>query len=323
MRQDRLERFINNNYWTNTLGLGRSLLALSTLLTLCFNSQEVLFYSGINNQNTPKIQDLSINIYTWFPELAHGYYFSIIVLILVLIGIYPRITCVFHWLVTFSFLTTTALGDGGDQIASILTLLLIPVCIFDKRKWHWSSIEYTHNFYTNSIAAIFYELIRIQMFVIYFFASVGKFPSEEWKNGTALYYWFNEPLFGVNEFYLPFVNIILESPILTSLSTWSVLVLELSLAFAYFISSQKTRMIFLFMGVFFHFMIVLFFGLISFYFVMAAGLIFFLISKNFNYEYRNFNLIITIRSKLNLLFSTSKKHKLFLRLSNKKIYENY
>ncbi len=320
--QNLLNKFVNNNYWTNTLGLGRSLLALSTLLTLVSNNATLLFYSGIRNENIPQITDLKFfNIYTWFSTIESGIYFSIIILILVVIGIYPRITCFFHWLVTYSFIATTTLGDGGDQIASILTLLLIPICIFDKRTWHWSSFEFVNNFYSNSIAAISYELIRIQMFLIYFFAAVGKFPIEEWKNGTALYYWFKEPLFGVREFYMPIIDFLLESPFLTSLTTWSVLAFELLLAFSYFVRSFKVRIIMLCFGIVFHFMIVLFFGLISFYFVMSGGLIIFLISKNFNYEFGNTDIIAAMWNKFNLLLDSTKKYKLHLWISNKESYE--
>ena len=38
-------------YWTNYLGLARSLLGLGLLLTLVFNSNDVLFSYGINNED--------------------------------------------------------------------------------------------------------------------------------------------------------------------------------------------------------------------------------------------------------------------------------
>jgi len=303
----KIELFIDHNYWTNTLGLARSLLALSTLLTLSFNNVELLFYSGILNENTPNVSEFGLNIYTWFPKLEYGYWFSIIILILTITGIYPRIICVFHWLVAYSFFTLATIADGGDQITSILTLLLIPICIFDKRKWHWSTVKYMHNFYSKCVSAIFYELIRVQVFIVYFVASVGKFSVEEWKNGTVLYYWFNEPLFGVRDFFQPFVDFLTNSPILITLTTWSVLIIELLIAFSYFSRNQKIKSIALYTGIFFHFGILLFFGLVSFFLVMTASLILFLTSKNYNYEYRSVNFLSAFRGFNNIFSNSTQK----------------
>lgn len=203
-----------------------------------------------------------------------------------MIGYYPRITCLFHWWITYSFATTSYAVDGGDQIASIITLFLIPICIFDKRKWHWSIDNYNHNFYAKSIAYFSYLLISIQVFVIYFHAAVGKFFVEEWVNGTALYYWFYNSFFGMNDYLVPIMNPILKSPIFITILTWGVLVLELSLSFGIFYKKNRTKLIFCVIGIFFHFFIMLFHGLASFFLIMSATLILFFIAKNYNFQNR-------------------------------------
>jgi len=301
--------YINeNNYWTNFLGLSRTLLALSTFITLLFNNTTLLFFSGVSNENKPNIDNLSLNVYTWFPSIEYGYWLSIGILFFVIIGVFPRITCFFHWLVTYSYFNLTTIADGGDQIASIVTFLLIPICIFDKRKWHWHRKNYEHNFYENMIANIFHWLIVLQVFIIYFFAAVGKFDVEEWKNGTALYYWFTEPLFGPTNFYMPLIDFILKSSFLSTFLTWLVLLFELTLSFTIFTSNKKIKRKLLIAGILFHFGILIFFGLVSFFLTMTACLILFLNSKNTNYDYNNFNITNPFRYIVNLSSNSTKKN---------------
>lgn len=101
-------------------------------------------------------------------------------------------------------------------------------------------------------------LIKIHFFIIYFFASVSKFSVTEWKNGTAIYYWFSDPVFGLNESLSYLILPMLKNPYVVTLSTWFVLVLELFIAFSVFISAKKYKQIAFFLGLFFHFFIGLF-----------------------------------------------------------------
>jgi len=308
MNFERIEKIINHNYWTNWLGLSRSLLAFATLITLFFNDENVLFHSGLNNENFKKFDTISINMYSWFNNFEYGLFLSYFVLILVVVGFYPRFTCIFHWLVTYSFNSITSCGDGGDLIASNITFLLIPICLFDKRKTHWSKEVHIYNFYQKTIATSFYWLICIQVFIIYFWASVGKFKVDEWGNGTAIYYWLTDSLFGAREFFMPLLNIILKSPILTTFVTWSVLVFELMLAFSFIFKSIINKKVILLVGLLFHFIILIIFGLVSFFLVMSACLILYLISKNNNYEYRSFNFSNIIRNFTNIFSIATQKN---------------
>lgn len=298
-----------DKYWTNYLGLARTFLALSTLLTLLGNNTTTLFYSGLMNENHPKIDSFSfLNVYTWFGSLEYGYWFSCLVLLAVVIGVLPRITCLFHWLVTFSFFSTSAISDGGDQIAAIITFLLIPICLFDKRFTHWDRDDNTNGFYANAVASTFHFLIRIQAFAIYFFASVGKFSSLDWKNGTALYYWFTEPLFGAEKTYDFILLPILESPFLTTMMTWTILAMELFIAFNLFIADKKINTIAFWVGIVFHLGILFIFGLVSFFLTMSALLVMFLISKNENYGFSLKHFSFNPRNRNILLLGKTKEH---------------
>lgn len=282
-----IENFIDNNYWTNWLGLSRTLMALALSLTLILNSDITLFYSGIQNENFPKFDHLGINIYTWFGNLETSMIVSLILLIPVIIGIYPRYTCIIHWLVTYSFNVTSIATDGGDQVASIITLLLIPICLLDNRKWHWSTTKQDKGFIAKSIATFTYLILTIQISIIYFFASVGKFKVEEWANGSAIYYWLTQPLFGVTSFYRPIIDLILQNTFLTAFLNWSIIFLELTISLSIFTKSvyYKTKLFIVSIG--FHFFILLLLGIASFSLIMTSCLIILLISKNNNYGFRN------------------------------------
>ncbi|MEO6176366.1 MAG: hypothetical protein ABIP27_14540 [Flavobacterium circumlabens] len=151
-------------------------------------------------------------------------------------------------------------------------------------------------------------MISLQVFTIYFFASVGKFKVEEWKNGTALYYWFTQPLFGGTSFFKPFIDLLLSSPVAATLLNWSVLVIELLIALSIFILDARKKKVIISLGILFHFFIGLFMGIVSFSFVMCSALLI-LISKNVNYEFRIFNFPVASFNFSSLLLLTAKKNK--------------
>ena len=110
------ETLIDLDYWNISLGLARTSLAFGLLLTLLLNSNETLFSFGIENEILPEFNKYDfINIYNIIKDFTIAKYISIFVLILIIIGIYPRYTCIFHWWVTFSFFNTSFAIDGGDQ----------------------------------------------------------------------------------------------------------------------------------------------------------------------------------------------------------------
>ncbi|MDK7375601.1 sporulation-delaying protein SdpB [Weeksella virosa] len=271
-------------YWTNYLGLGRSLLALGLLLTLVFNSNDVLFSYGINNQDFLKCNGINrISLYCLLDNVVLTKSISIAVLLLVIIGVYPRFTCILHWWVAYSFATSSYIVDGGDQIGSILTFFLIPICLLDKRKFHWNRINFKPTFIEKNIAFFSYLIIAVQASIIYFHACVGKFVIDEWVNGTAVYYWVTNSVFGINDNLLFLVNPLFKSPLIMLLITWGVLLLELFLAVNIFLTNKKVKFLSLFLGIAFHFLIIVAHGLVSFFFSMTSLLIIYLISKNYNY----------------------------------------
>ncbi len=278
----KFESLIDLNYWNKMLGVARSSLALSLLLTLLFNTNEVLFTTGINNEVLPSLDKYPfLNLYALIENFTTVKVLSIIILMIVILGIYPRYTCVFHWWVTFSFFNTSLIIDGGDQINNILTLLLIPVCLTDQRRSHWSSpkSDADSSFYAKTIAFFSFIIIELQIAFLYFQASVGKFKVPEWGNGTAVYYWFRHQSYGMNDTLYPLVISLLKNPFIIAYTTWGVLLFELFLCSCIFFKNTKIRKTAWYLGILFHFGIIVIHGLFSFFFAMLGALTLYLAVK--------------------------------------------
>jgi antimicrobial peptide system SdpB family protein len=282
-----LERKIKNiSYkyfpYTNVIGLARSVIAFGTLLTLVVNSSDLLIQKTVEGTLlNPLLNPISsLNKYNFF--LLFGVdnfdlmrFIAILILTIVISGYYIKITSLLHWWISISFFFSSSIIDGGDQIASILTFLLLPLCLSDFRKNHWHtfvSIKSPRNLL--GIFSIF--LIRLQFAVIYFHAAVGKFEVLEWSNGTAIYYWLNHTFFGMPNYLVTTMNELLSSNLSVSILTYGISVFEIALFLAFTASVRYRKIIFPF-SLLFHISIIYFLGIFSFFFSMTGGLILYLI----------------------------------------------
>lgn len=288
--QSRLENFekfvkkLSKRYdpHTNVIGLGRSILALGTLLTLLTNPTHYIFNKSIDGVYfNPLLNttEFTLNEFNFFLLLGPDKAFimqllAITILCFVISGYFMRITSVLHWWIAVSFMLSSSLLDGGDQIAAILSLLIIPICLTDPRKNHWD-VSVKREAPANIIAIMAIWLIRVQVAIIYLDAATGKFPVTEWANGTALYYWLNHSVFGIQNYYAPLLNTILSNSLLEPMLTYSVLILELIL-FASFFAPIRLRKKILPVALSFHLFIILFHGIFSFFFSISSGLLLYL-----------------------------------------------
>jgi antimicrobial peptide system SdpB family protein len=194
------------------------------------------------------------------------------------------ITGFFHWWVCFSLNTTSLVIDGGDQVAAVLSLLMLPICLTDRRRFHWeenrnSDSENYSRELSCFISFTSYVVIRYQVALIYFESVISKFKVPEWIDGTATYYWFLNPYMGVSESFQNVFLYFLSNPYIVCFTTWGALFLEFFL-FAGLFLDKKYRPILFLIGIFFHAMIAIFFGLIPFFFSMAACLTIYLVPIN-------------------------------------------
>ena len=281
--------------WTDVYGLGRSIIALGSLLTLLLSHTSTLFTpSSLRPTAVECTASSAASLFCLLPPeyLEVARWVAVAVLALVVSGWRPRWTGVAHWYVSWSFMVSATISDGGDQVAAILSLLLIPVTLTDARAWHWAVPERqaepespappaTHDderprrWLGALVAWSCWVVIRIQVAVIYFHASIGKLNVEEWTNGTALYYWFTHSYFGAPGWLSPIIWVILDNFFLLTMVTWGVLVLE-ALLFAGLIADRKYWGVLLALGVAMHVGIGLIHGIVSFALIMLGALLLFL-----------------------------------------------
>jgi antimicrobial peptide system SdpB family protein len=154
----------------------------------------------------------------------------VVILATVIFGYQPRWTCVPHWYVAFSLHSDITLGDGGDAVAVITTMLLIPMLLGDRRVWHWSRprVRLAATWRGSSCAA--WLALRCQIAIIYFQAAFSKLLVSEWRQGRAMSTVFVDPNtglpIGVRHVLMP----ILASGVLSALISWSSIAGELMIA---------------------------------------------------------------------------------------------
>ncbi|UKB82304.1 hypothetical protein LF887_14960 [Chryseobacterium sp. MEBOG06] len=278
----------NNLIFNQKIILARCFLAFGALLILFFNDSYELsnIDIGLLADRIENNFSLNFSIFSFFsPPIAKT--ICIFILLFVFTGYLPQLSCFLQAWVHLSICNSFVIVEGGDQIASNLSLLLIPVCLFDARINQWNKEKLNPSLYLknrNVFFGVYYFLIRLQVAVIYLHSGVGKLYKEDWRDGTCLYYWLNNNIFGAPDFILKFVNLLTLSSFAPIIS-WSIIFLELGL-FAYILATNKRiLMLFFFLGILFHFSIFILHGLISFMFPMIGALILYLDKNNYVFNY--------------------------------------
>lgn len=264
--------------WTNVYGVARSSMAFGLFLTLVFTSSVDLFDPARNielaEQSSWILRANLFVILRDYPTVAR--LSAIAILALVIAGWRPRWTALPHWWVAVSFVVSARAPDGGDQVHLVLTTLLLVVALTDARRWHWSPpLPLSDSVGARARAYVvrsFLVIACLQVAVIYLHACIGKLAVEEWRNGTAVYYWFTDPVWGAPSWMEPVLTPIVASPVGVLVLTWGTLAFEFLLAISPLLPRRYRRWI-LPAGLGFHFCIALVHGLISFFFSMAAALV--------------------------------------------------
>jgi sporulation delaying protein B len=276
------QRWSMTTPWTNVYGVARSLLALATAGTLTFSATGTLFRPAAGLPTAPYcLGPGRISLFCLVPHdrLWLARWLSVAILLVVASGWRPRFTAIFHWWVAFSLFVSATIPDGGDQATAVITLLLLPVALTDARRWHWQSLpdgtSTTMHAALRMLALSALFVIRLQVAGIYLNSSIAKLAVTEWRDGTAVYYWISQPVFGAPGW--------LHGPLLavaaTSLGviamTWGSLILEFTIAIAIVMPRRSWKYL-LVAGILFHGFIALMMGLVSFSTAMAAALILYL-----------------------------------------------
>lgn len=278
----KIRQWTYGNPWTNVYGVARTLLALQAAAVLGFNSADILFTPIVGAPDPPTCTSaIQASLFCLAPEgfLDGARWIAILILLIVASGWRPRITGVLHWWVSFSFFSTTSLPTGGEAITAILTFLLIPLTLTDPRTWHWERVEEStwssFSVYRRFTGWGTYLLIRIQIAAIYFHSAAGKVTVEEWRNGTAIYYWLTDPAFGLPPWAESVLLPMLESGIVVTAVTWGTILLEFFL-FAGLVMDKRGWPYLLWLGTSLHVGIAFLIGLPAFSTAMIGVLILYL-----------------------------------------------
>lgn len=275
------------NPWTNVYGLARSLIALSTLLTLLINDAEIFFRPTSDTNIYPNCFNTTISIFCLVPSdyfyLNIARWVCIILLAVIVSGWRPRITGVIHWWISYSLLSSGVTLDGGENVAAVLTFLLIPLTLGDPRKNHWGKLELRNNekIYSRIIAFITINFIRVQVAIIYYHSTVAKLSVPEWIDGTAVWYYVQSPMLGFNDFLKKIFSFAISTELIL-IPTWGTLILQSVLVMALF-APKKYWKYFLIPAIFMHEIFAILLGLFSFSLIMLGALILYLhpIEKSF------------------------------------------
>lgn len=269
--------------WTNVYGVARSILAFGGVIALAFTPSDLLFApaAGVDRSSVCSgARTVAVFCLAPADRLEATKWICIAVLAVVVSGFRPRLTGVLHWWVAFSISSTVTLTDGGDQVAAILTLLLVPLTLTDPRRWHWSYVgprcerqRSLTGWLPHVIGAWSLLLIAVQASLVYGDAFIGKLGVNQWRDATALYYWTRQSTFGSPGWVRPILHALTLNAAGVTVMTWGALVLELVLALGIFADGRACRTWLLRTGIAFHLTIAVLIGLPSFGCSMVALLI--------------------------------------------------
>src|SRR5699024_385596 len=268
------------NPWTNVYGLARSLIALATLLTLLINDAEIFFRPTSDNDLYPNCSNSSMSIFCLVPPdyfyLNIVRWVCIILLAVIISGWRPRITGIIHWWIAYSLLSSGVTLDGGENVAAVLTFLMITLTLSDPRKNHWKKVELKNNemIYGRIIAFININFIRVQVAIIYFHSVIAKLNVPEWIDGTAVWYYIQSPMIGFNDFLNSIFSFVTTTE-LVLIPTWGTLILQTVIVMALFAPKRNWRY-FLISAILMHEVFALLLGLFSFSLIMLGALILYL-----------------------------------------------
>ncbi len=261
--------------WTNAYGAGRSAIALATLLTLVANPARNLFMEpGAGGfRGCDAISRVSLFCIVPRNDLPVAAWIACAVLLVVVAGWRPRATAIPHWWLTFSFYAGVGPVDGGDQMAAVLTLLLIPLALTDPRRWHWGARPAAGGQPFAAVATAWLAMLvcQLQVAIVYFDAFVEKLRVPEWANGTELYYVMHDAFFGAPSYLAGALHALAASSWIVPV-TWSVLCLEFLLGINIVLAPSARRTL-LVLALVFHAGIAVFLGITSFALVMCGALL--------------------------------------------------
>lgn len=186
-------------------------------------------------------------------------------------GYVPLLISIGHWWVAFSFYHSSSLFEGGDQLAMIVSLLLIGVCsgrpltnLFTRPSGNIGDVRMV-------LVNLCLLVCSLQLCYLYLQAGLSKFWVEEWVNGSALWYILYEPTFGFGVALPGWAVELLASAAVVAVLTGVPMLVELFIGVSQ-LGDRKARQCGVVLGVLLHVGIALVMGIVAFAFVMIGSL---------------------------------------------------
>lgn len=249
----------------------RGTLVLAQLTILVATPYDALMQTLVGSGAGPVCDGLrNASTYCLGRSLPDGLVTSAMVLILVGVaaGLAPTVMAVLHAWVAFSIAASISLPDGGDQAATVGTLLLVAVSFADQRRWLLSPLQPVA-YWRRQVALAGLMVMRVQVAAIYFNAAIAKLFAPEWADGTAEYYVLRDPFFGASGPLAPMLQAATTLPAVTVSATWGAVIAEIVIG-VLILCGARSRSIALVLCVALHGAIIITMGLWSFGLIMIA-----------------------------------------------------
>ncbi|MFF7636959.1 sporulation-delaying protein SdpB family protein [Kitasatospora sp. NPDC008050] len=267
----RLSRFDARNRW---FGVGRTVLCLAELSVLLFTPAKALLVPVLGISDGPKCGSVQALSAFCLGHHAIGAEYPRWLLVLVLAvaasGYRPRWTVLPQLWAVYSIATSISVPDGGESIALIVSLLMVPLAIADDRPWHWRPATTAPAPDLRVLAFAAFCALRLQVAYIYLDTAISKFGVADWANGTAEYYFLRDNMFGVAHPLSGMFYALSRNTLVVVGMTWGALVMELAIAVCV-LSSERWRKVGLALDIALHGMIIMTMGLWSFGLVMIGA----------------------------------------------------
>ncbi|MEU8819350.1 HTTM domain-containing protein [Actinoplanes sp. NPDC048796] len=254
---------------------GRSVLAAAQICNLVFITDDVAFTAAerpagpcASNWLSIWCADMSV---TGGTGLARA--LSLITLAAVMLGFKARLTCIPHFVVTLSIALAFTVNTGGERVATIVTALLIPICLADDRSWAWAAAPHPRPARREDGAAAAAILtIRIQLAVVYIVASLTKVVTPGWGTGGWIQSVLLDPTFGMPSMILTPLLPLVENHLVMTFIEVGVVAAELIIA-AGICGNRRMRLLALMLGLALHSSIGVLMGLPAFSLAMLGSLL--------------------------------------------------
>jgi antimicrobial peptide system SdpB family protein len=260
-----------------SLAIGRTLIAVAELSVLLFTDSRMLIADGTTALSGTRCSGLAAGSLGCLVGGAHGptelyKVLAIAILVVTASGFRPRWTCIPHWYVTASIAVYIDSRNGGDIVAEIVTMLLIPICLSDRRVWQWRSpAEPLSPRWRGCVSAALLTL-RVQAAAIYAISAISKIMDWEWRTGLVIQLLVENTSYGPAPSILPILQPIADIPWAARASAWGVILIEMAIAIA-ICSGDRARYFAFGLGVALHLGIVVVLTLPTFGAVMIGLLL--------------------------------------------------